>query len=182
MRTCYRLRSNETGDRMKTCIGLVVPLFLAACFGQGEDKAAQDARDIAAVKAAQNAKPPAKPITPQPIVYFDIVSNKFYGSGCNFVAVDGGMGAALLAQEERGIIKLYDKPVVLAADKGSTKLPQGAWSHYVGKEYALTLTKIEGGKATRNGLVDMFDAQLTITDPHDQVVYNSKGTAQCKPM
>ena len=154
-------------------------LVLAAC---SEKPQQSDEEAIAQVKAAQDAKPPAKPIDPQPIGYFDIRDNKLIAAGCNFVADGGGMGATALAQGERAVIKLDGHIVALAADKGSARLPQEAWSRYSGKEYALTLTKIEDGKQIVNGAVEMFDAHLTITDPHDQVVYDSKGSAQCKPM
>jgi len=164
-------------------IVLMAALLAGACSGEdAADKAAQDQRDIAAVNAVQNATPPAKPVAPQPILFFDITKNKLYGSGCNFVAVDGGMGAILLAQSDRAIIKLDEKLVILAADKGSTKLPQGAWSHYVGKEFALSLTRIDDGKAGKNGVVDLFDGQMVLTDPHGSVVFNAKGNVQCKPM
>lgn len=162
-------------------IGIV--LLAAGCSGQSPaDKAAQDARDIAQVEAAQDVHAPPRPVNPQPILFFDITKAKLYGSGCNFVSADGGMGALLLAQTERGVIKLNDKLVILAADKGSKALPQGAWSHYTGKEYALTLSRIEDGKAVKNGVVELFDGQVVITDPHDNVVYNAKGNVQCKPM
>jgi len=162
---------------------MLMPLLAAACSGGNPAKdAAQDAKDIAAVNAAQDAKPPAKPIAPQPILYFDVTKNKLYGSGCNFVASDGGMGAVLLAQNEKAFMKLDDNIVALAADKGSTALPQGGWSRYSGKEYALTLTKIDGGNTKKAGVIDMFDGQLVVTDPHDQIVYQAKGNVQCKPM
>ena len=154
-------------------------LTLAACSNKPKEG---DEQAIAQVEAAQNSKPPAKMIDPQPIGYFDIRDNKLIAAGCNFVADGGGMGATALAQGERAMIKLDGHIVVLAADKGSTKLPQEAWSHYSGKEFSLKLTRIEGGKHVVNGVVEMFDAQLTVTDPYDQVVYNSKGNAQCKPM
>ncbi|BEV00810.1 hypothetical protein [Novosphingobium olei] len=161
---------------------LIMPfalLALAACSSKPKES---DEQAIAQVQAAQDAKPPARMIDPQPIGYFEIRDNKLIAAGCNFVADGGGMGATALAQGERAAIKLDGHIVVLAADKGSARLPQEAWSHYSGKEYSLRLTRIDGGKHVVNGAVEMFDAQLTVTDPYDQVVYNSKGTAQCKPM
>lgn len=154
-------------------------LTLVAC-SQGTKQSDADA--IAQVEAAQDAKPPVKTIDPQPIGYFDIKDNNLIAAGCNFVADGGGMGATALAQGERAVIKLDGHIVVLAADKGSTRLPQEAWSHYTGKEYALTLTRIANGKHVVNGVLEMFDAHLVITDPHDRVVYESNGSAQCKPM
>ncbi|KAJ8137837.1 hypothetical protein OY671_008950, partial [Metschnikowia pulcherrima] len=66
-------------------------------FGRNQtpaEKAAEDARAIAQVEAAQrNGQPPVKPIDPQPIMFFDIRDGKSTGTGCNFVADGGGMGA-----------------------------------------------------------------------------------------
>lgn len=164
--------------------GAAVLVLLAACSSQTPaEKAAEDARAVAQVEAAQrNGQPPVKPIDPQPIMFFDIRDGKLTGTGCNFVADGGGMGAILLAQDERGVMKLDGKLVIFASDKGSTQLPQGAWSRYSGKEYALTLTRIDDGKAVKNGLVDLFSGQVVVTDPFDRVVYKARGNVQCKPM
>ena len=147
----------------------LVALVLAAC-SQGADQRAADP----AAKAGA--------IDPQPIGYFDIKDAKLIAAGCNFVADGGGMGATALAQGERAAIKLDGKMVLFAPDKASAQLPQEAWSHYSGKEYALALSRIAGGKHVVNGAVEMFDAHLVITDPRDKVVYASNGSAQCKPM
>ena len=159
---------------------LAVPLvWLAACH-----KAPQQSDDaaIAQVEAAQKERAPAREITPQVIDFFDISKGKLTGSGCNFVPDNGGMGAVLLAQEDRGIIKLDGQIVVLAADKGSAKLPQHGWSHYTGREWALTLTRIDDGKAKAMGVIDSFDGQLVISDADSRPVYTAKGNVQCKPM
>lgn len=166
---------------------LLALVLLAACARQAPadktaEKAAADAAAIAQVEAAQDGKPPLRPVEPQPIGYFDITRNKLYGSGCNFVADGGGMGAAALAQADRAVIKLAGHPIVLAADKGSTRLPQGAWSRYAGKDYALSLTRREGDKAAKNGVVELFDGRLVITDAFERPVWQANGNIQCKPM
>lgn len=159
---------------------VVGALLLPACSQKSDP--AQDARDIAQVDAMQKAKPPAKPITPQPMAYPDITQHKLYGAGCNFVADGGGMGAIVLAQGQRAFIKLDGKIVMLASDAGSTKMPQGSWSRYSGREYALTLTRADDGKVGDNNAADTFTGHIVITDPHDQVVYQARGNVQCKPM
>lgn len=156
--------------------------LLGACSQGGGGDAAQDARDIAMVEAAQKAKPPARPIAPEPILFFDITKHKLYGAGCNFVPDGGGMGAVLLAQADRAIMKLGGDIVTLASDTGSTKLPQGSWSRYSGKAFAVSLTETDGGQRTRNGVVEAFTGHLVVTDPHDQVIYDARGNVQCKPM
>jgi hypothetical protein len=151
---------------------LAAALLLPACSEKHDS--AQDARDIAQVEAMQKANPPPKPIDPQPMAYMEISQHKLYGAGCNFVPDGGGLGAIVLAQRDRAYIKLDGKIVTLASDAGSTKMPQGSWSRYSGREHALTLTRAGEGEG------DVFVGHIAITDPYDQVVYQSRGNVQCK--
>lgn len=161
-------------------LAILLPLAaLTACHKAPQQS---DAAAIAQVEAAQKERAPAREISPQVIDFFDITKGKLTGSGCNFVPDNGGMGAVLLAQEDRGIIKLDGAPVILAADKGSAKLPQHGWSHYTGREWALTLTRIDDGRGKTMGVIDSFTGQLVITDADNRPVYNAKGNVQCKPM
>ncbi|MFM2372336.1 MAG: hypothetical protein RIS85_2058 [Pseudomonadota bacterium] len=149
-------------------------LGLAAC----SEKEPTDAEAIAAVNAAQDGKPPVKPLDPQPIHYPDIKGHKLHGTGCAFVATGGGLGAVLLAQDERGIIKLNGEVVILAPDTGSAKMPKGSWSRYTGKANALTLTAT--GPVTAVGGAEEFDGKVVITDAFERRVYEAGGHAQCK--
>ncbi len=129
---------------------------------------------------------PEKPVAPridlQPILYFDVTRNKLYGSGCNFVPANGGMGAVFLALATRGLIKLNDQIVAIppAADAGP--LPQGAHTHYAGPLYGITLVPEPGGKQKTLGVVSVFTGHLTVTDARGQTVYDATGDTQCKPM
>lgn len=161
-------------------IALLVPLLALAACSKGPSQS--DDAAVAQVEAAQKERAPSREIAPQPILFFDITKNKLTGAGCNFVADGGGMGAVLLAQADRGVIKLDDQMVILAADKGSAAMPQHSWSHYVGRDYALTLTRVEGSKSVQNGVVESFTGQLVISDAQTRPVYAAKGTVQCKPM
>lgn len=136
---------------------------------------------LAACSGAEKA-PEVPKLALQPILYPDIVANKLYDPGCNFVASDGGMGAVFLAQGEKGVLKLADKVISLPADKASPALPQGAHERYAGPAFTARLTREPGGKAIRNGVLEMFGAHLTLTDAKGAVVYDAKGDAQCKPM
>ncbi len=126
--------------------------------------------------------PPANALEPGTIDYFDITKNKLYGSGCNFVADGGGMGAILLAQEAQAVLKLDRKLVKIAADKASKPLKQGSWTRYKDPTYTLTLTPVEDGKGKVNGVVEMLTAQMTLTGAAGKVLFTAKGQAQCKPM
>ncbi|MCY1671559.1 hypothetical protein OVA07_11125 [Novosphingobium sp. SL115] len=149
-------------------------LGLAAC----SEKEPTDAEAIAAVNAAQDGKPPVKPLDPQTIHYPDIKQHKLHGTGCAFVAKGGGLGAVLLAQDGRGIVKLNGEVIILAPDTGSAKMPKGSWSRYTGKAFALTLTA--SGPITAAGGAEEFDGKVVITDAFERPVYESAGHAQCK--
>jgi hypothetical protein len=149
--------------------------LLAACGHQqtAAEKRAEEDRAIAQVNAAQNSKPPPKPITPQPILFGDIQKYNLFGPGCAF-APGGSMGAVLLTRAKVAYIKLQDHPVRFASDPGSTKLPLDTVSRYIGKELELSLTRAnESGDDTR------WAGHLVVTDPFDQVVYQADGQVQC---
>lgn len=154
-------------------IALALP-SLAAC----DEKEPTDAEAIAAVNAAQDVKPPVQKLEPQAILYPDITRAKLHGTGCAFVAEGGGLGAVLLAQDKRGIIKVNGDIMVLAPDTGSAKMPKGSWSRYTGKAHALTLTAV--GSITPAGGAEQFRGKLVITDAFERPAYEASGDVQCK--
>ena len=151
-------------------------LTLAACAPQktAAEKRAEDDRAIAQVNAAQEIKPPPKPIDPQPILFADIQKFDLFGAGCAF-APGNSMGAVLLTRTKVATLLLDGRPLRFASDPGSVKLPLDTFSRYVGKELALSLTRTgdETGEATR------WAGHLVVTDPYDQVVYEADGLVQC---
>ena len=151
-------------------------LTLAACAPQktAAEKRAEDDRAIAQVNAAQEIKPPPKPIDPQPILFADIQKFDLFGAGCAF-APGNSMGAVLLTRAKVATLLLDGRPLRFASDPGSVKLPLDTFSRYVGKELALSLTRTgdETGEATR------WAGHLVVTDPYDQVVYEADGLVQC---
>ncbi len=147
---------------------------LAAC----KEKEPTDAEAIAAVNAAQDIKAPAQPLALQAIQTPDIMTNKLHGTGCAFVAEGGGIGAVLLAQDKRGIIKVGGTVIILAPDAGAASMPMGSWSRYTGKENALTLTA--SGPITPLGTGQQFKGKLVITDEYERPVYEASGDVQCR--
>lgn len=166
---------------------LSLGLLSAAC---SKAPRQSDEQAVAQVEAIQNERAPAREVAPEPILYPDIMQGKLIAAGCNFVADGGGMGAVLMAQADRGVIKLGGHLVALAADKGSARMPLGSWSHYVGRDYALTFTRIEGASASASASASTpsggsvqaqtFRAQVVISDADARAVYAAKGEAQCK--
>lgn len=163
-------------QRLFACTALIALLSLSACdLTSPEERAAADARDVAAVEAANKRLPPAKALTPQPILFPDIRAASLYDPGCAFVAEGGGLGAIVMTEAKRAAIKPGKDVVILASDPGSTQMPSGTWSRYVGKENALTLTRQSPGSDESN-----WTGKLVITDAKDQVVYEATGLVQCR--
>lgn len=152
----------------------IAALLITGC----SEREPTDAEAIAAVEAAQDGKPPIKPLALQPILYPDITQNKLHGTGCAFVADGGGLGAVLLAQDKRGVIKYGDRVQILAPDSGAAKMPKGSYSRYTGKEYAITLSS--AGPITPAGSTEQFKGKLIVSDAFERPVYEASGDVQCK--
>jgi hypothetical protein len=121
---------------------------------------------------------PIETLALQPILSPDITKHRLHGTGCAFVAQGGGIGAVLLAQDKRGVIKIANAVIILAPDTASVPLPMGSWSRYTGEEYALSLTA--SGAITPLGTGQQFKGQLVITDELERLVYKASGDVQCR--
>lgn len=164
---------------MRVWIGPVLALLVAGC-GNSDitpaERAAQDAKDIAAVKAA--AEPPPSPVSPQPILYPDIEKAKIFGASCSF-APGQELGAVAIAMEDHGYMKIDGRLLIFAADKGSGKLPGSAWGHYDSRSFnfVLDVAAEEGKKA--GGETTNYPARIVLRNARDQIVYEADGIAQC---
>lgn len=157
----------------------LLALAAAACAPEPtpQEQAAMDARARAEVIASQT--PPPVALAPQKILYPDIEEHDLFGAGCNFVPEGGGIGAIVLAQPGRAVMKIDEEIMIFAADKGSAQQPLGTWRQYDSREYGIELAIAEGqGEQAGSETVD-FPAELTIHDGNDRVVYEAKGLAQC---
>ena len=90
-----------------------------------------------------------------------------------------GIAAIALLQQKRGFMKIDGKVVPFAPDAGSGDLPLGAKGKYTAGawSFVLDLASAEGkqsGSETIN-----YPARFVLRNDHDQVVYQSDGTAQC---
>lgn len=161
----------------------VICLFLAACTEHAKDPAVQareDARDIAMVNAAQDAKPPPTPLEPQPITAADIEANQFYGAGCNLVpAGQAGGNPILVANDRRAVLKISGKFVFFAADPGSPVLAMGTRSHYVGKAQSLDLQRATSGGTQLGEEASRWSASMAVRDAWGQMVYSQGGELVC---
>ncbi|MFT4027326.1 MAG: hypothetical protein QM676_11065 [Novosphingobium sp.] len=158
---------------------LLAVLALAACDKPTPaEKAADDARDIAMVEAAQHNYGPPVALDPSPITLADRERARLIGAGCSFEA-EGQSDPVLIAQPKHAVMKLGRELTAFASDNGSTQLPLGTWAHYVGKEGSLRINKAagEGGLGGQGGVE--WQATLTVTDQHDRTVYSSPGRLRC---
>ena len=160
--------------------GLGTLILLSAC-NSGVSPAEQkrsDAADVAAVEAIQKVAPPIKPINLQRITLEEITAKNLSGAGCSFSTTSPAEPLAL-ALVGRALIKVDDTIDVLIADNGGTKLEMGAWEHYLGKEYTLTLKRVPGPGQPAGEESVRYAGELTVRDAWDRVIYSSQGLLDC---
>jgi hypothetical protein len=160
---------------------LAAVLVCAACDAElsPEEKQAQAERDIAMVEAANNALPPLRPVTPDPILYPDMEQHDLYGQACNY-APGTSLGTRVIAREGDAFVKIDGDVIRLAADPGSRELPAQSRSLYDGREYSLRLAiEGEGEPAAANSGVSEYQGTVSLRDRWGRVVYDGVGLAQC---
>ncbi|WP_144094821.1 hypothetical protein [Croceicoccus sediminis] len=148
---------------------------LAAC-SDGSDPA-QDAADVAEIEAMHDM-PAIEQISPQHIRYPDIEKNNLFGASCGF-APGNSMKVLFLAQDEHGYMKLDDKIVTLAPDKGSAELPLTGFSKYDGKEFSVTITLDENGKSSEGIEQTKWQGRMVVRDHKDRVTFDREGLVGC---
>ena len=158
-------------------------LFLLAACGTAEDRddrAGQDAADVAQIEQAQERHPPVVEVTPEPIAFTDIEQSRFFGAGCAFIPEGHeGYDPVLYTIDQRGLVKLEGELVTLAADAGSAEFPYGTRETYAGRAHSYRLTKGAGeGEVVGEESVG-WPGSLTIRDRWDRVVYRSAGKLEC---
>lgn len=163
----------------------MLPLLLlcASCGNEAtpEDLEAQAERDIAMVEAANNAAPPLREVTPEPILYPDIERHDMYGAACNY-APGTSLGTRVIARPADAFIKLDGEVLRFAADPGSRELPAGTRSHYDGREYSLRLELEGAGEPVSNNTeVVEYEGEIDLRDRWGRVVYSGTGLARCGP-
>ena len=159
---------------------LALVLLASACGPElsPAQKAAEDAKAVAMVEAAQDRHPPLRPLAPQPLTAQDIERGQLFGAGCGFEPA-GGTQPILLARAKRAVMKLEQRPTSFASDPGGVQLPLGTWEHYVGKGLSLRIAKAEGNGLGGGDEAMQWPARLTVRDQYDRIVYVGEGTLRC---
>ena len=167
---------------MRTRIALAALLLLAGCDQEPspEEQAAEVARDVAMVEAANQVQPPIKLVTPDPILLPDIERFDLYGEACNY-APGTSLGVRVVARGADAFMKIEGQVHRLAADPGSRELPMNTRTLYSGKEYALRLqiNDADAGEAAPDGSTN-YEGTVELRDRYGRVVYEGTGLAQCK--
>jgi hypothetical protein len=152
-------------------------LSLAACQRDPspQEKAAADARDVAAVEAAQKLRPPVVQVVPEPMKPQSRALYKLTQAGCDFrpnqrVSED----PVLIAGEARALLLVRGEPLVLGADSGSADLPFGAHGKYTGRDHSVQLTS-----GAQSGTEGRWPGSLTIRDRFDRIAYFAAGEFAC---
>ena len=154
------------------CLPLMVLFVALAACGKSmtpAEQKAEDDRAVAQVEATERALPPLRPVSPQPLPRTFVARHAVGSRTCAFVP-KGQAATVALTLGARAQLLIDGQPAAFAADTGSTKLPSGAWSHYVGKALALALAQPGAGSPI---------AKLVISDPYNRAVYAATGMLRC---
>ena len=165
---------------MLRMFGLAALIVLSGCDRSisPDEQKRKDAADVAAVEAIQKVAPPIKPINLQRITLEEINAKNLSGAGCSF-SISSPAEPLVLALVGRALIKVDDSIVMLISDNGGTKLEMGAWEHYLGKQYTLTLKRVPGNGQPAGEESVRYAGELTVRDAWDRVVYSSQGVLDC---
>ena len=167
---------------VRTALILVAAVAVGACEKPTDERrqAAQDARDIAQVEAAQDNRPPVAAVSPQSITVADRDGYGLHGIGCGLIPGAPPAGdPVVVAGPQRALLKLDGRLTMLASDPGSAAMPLGTWTHYVGKERSLTLEKGPGDGANPGSERMRWPGKLTVRDVWNRVIFTIDGTLEC---
>jgi len=150
---------------------LLLPLcaaaVLAAC-GSAPHREVSDEEATAIIKRVNRG--PVFPVDPQPILEQEIAKLKYRGGGCVFSPGNGERGAMALAMKEAGYMKFDGTIVRFAVDSGSTALPDGARTRYVGTSHLFRLRLTAEGRG-----------HLVVEDGSKRPVFEQDGKVWCDP-
>ena len=161
-------------------------VFIAAALGLSgckpapspAQRAANDATAIAQVEAANRSYGPPVALNPEPIRSADLDRAGLLDAGCVFTAT-GQTDPLLVARPKRAVMRFARNLTSFASDPGSTALPLGTWTHYVGKAGSLRIVKADGDGGLRGQGGLEWSATLIVTDEHDRTVFSSPGRLRC---
>jgi hypothetical protein len=166
---------------MRRSLLIVVGLAITGCSQESDpaEQAAEDARIVEMVHAANDAPPPIEEVIPEAILYPDVEKEDLFGQSCAY-APGTSMGARVIAREADAYMKIDGEMVRFAADPGARELSSHTRSLYNGRTYSLRL-EIEGeGKDDPNASEStVYEGTIWLRDRWDRNVYVGTGTVSC---
>jgi hypothetical protein len=148
---------------------LIIPLgLLAACHASPEQKAAENQRDVALVKQANQSLPPLEEVVPEPLTAADIERYDLVGQQCAY-APGTSLGTLVVAREADAFAKIDGAVERFAADPGSRALPEHSRSLYSSKTYSLRVDLSGAGTPGANGKAQ-YEGTVELRDAHGRVV------------
>lgn len=166
---------------MRWVLALGLAVVLPGC-GEAltpEEQARRDERDIALVEQANEAMPPLREVTPEPLLYPDIERYDLYGEACSY-APGTSLGTRVFAREADAFVKIDGEVERFAADPGSRELPMRTRSLYNGRNFALRLTIDGESEAEGAEPGDNLEGTVQLFDKYGREIYKGTGLTQCK--
>lgn len=159
----------------RIAVALAICALLAGCGEEAaEQKAAEDARDVAIVK--RMSREPFQPIEPTPISQADVTRYGLDRPGCRFSK--NGQDPIFIAAQDEGFMRVGTDLKRFAARTESATLPGGARSTYVGLASWVDLARLPDAGGT--GDANTWPARLIVHDAQDRVAYMADGTIRCR--
>ena len=135
--------------------------------------AAEDARAVAAVEAAQQRLPPVDFVTLQPIPLSE-------GQPCAFNFSASAKPPVFRFGPDTGKVMIDGNVKGFAVDRGSIELYPGVRQQYDGKEFSLQLQH-DVDNADNRGNGHRWPAKLTMADRYERPVFLGMGVVTCGP-
>jgi hypothetical protein len=158
-------------------LALLLPaIWVAGCSKpavSASGSAAEDARAIAAVEAAQLRLPPVDFVTLQPIAESD-------GQPCAFNLSASSRPPVFRFGPDAGRVVIDGNVKSFAADHGSIEIYPGVRQEFDGKEFSLQLQHDVDDAANR-GNAHRWPAKLTMRDRYERPVLLGMGVVNCGP-
>jgi len=162
-------------------------LLLVSCRDEPspDERKMADDRDVAMVERANDAAPPLRPVSPEPILLPDIERYDLLGETCSY-APGTSLGARVISREADAFMKIDGDIERFAADPGAPELPAHTRSVYNSKNYSVVLALREASaeqgekpEARTTGDRGNYEGSVTLRDAYGRVVYEGTGIAQC---
>ena len=170
-----KLRISRSLIHLLKALAAILPLALSVGCSDGEEQArrgaAEDAKAIAAVEAAQKVLPPTDFVTLQPITESD-------REPCTFNFPASAKPPVFRFGPDAGVVVIDGNVKTFAADHGSIEVYPGVRQEYDGKEFSLQI-QIDVDDPANRGNAQYWPAKITMSDRYERPVFHGVGLVTC---